>query len=249
MNSPCFLSTNDGRRIAYHLHEGNGPTVVFMGGFNSNMEGAKALALDAFCRERRQAFLRFDYTGHGQSSGDFVEGAIGCWKQDALDIVQHCAGERPLLVGSSMGAWIALLVVQALKGAASGLVGIASAPDFTENLIWKQLDDEQKLQLEEKGVFYAPSCYGEEPYPITRRLIEEGRNHLLLGKCIALDIPVRLLHGTHDQDVPWQTSIKLMEQLQSSDARLTLVKGGDHRLSNPEQLSLICHTADALLPR
>jgi pimeloyl-ACP methyl ester carboxylesterase len=247
MSDCSFLSRPDGRRIAHHLSEGALPGVVFMGGFKSDMTGAKALALEAYCRKRGQRFLRFDYTGHGQSSGKFIDGTIGSWKRDALDVLDRLVPGENILVGSSMGAWLALLAALEHKKMVVGLVGIASAPDFTEKLIWQQLKSQQQKQLLEEGIYHAPSCYGEDPYPITRALIEEGRNHLLLDGPIDLNIPVRLIHGTRDEDVPWQMATQLMERLASSDVALQLVKDGGHRLSEPQQLELICRTVDAIL--
>jgi pimeloyl-ACP methyl ester carboxylesterase len=245
--STQFL-TLSGKRLAYHLTGGESPTLVFMGGFKSDMTGSKAMALEAHCRARGRRFLRFDYTGHGQSSGTFVEGTIGSWKQDALDMLDRLAGEAYVIAGSSMGAWIALLCALERKGRVRSLLGIASAPDFTERLIWDKLPKDEQDKLMREGVFHAPSCDGEEPYPITRALIEEGRRHLLLDGPIALDLPVRLIHGAHDEDVPWLHAVTLMEKLASADVRLTLVKNGGHRLSEPEHLALICEAAESLLP-
>jgi len=244
---PAFIEFSDGRRLAYTLSEGKLPGVVFLGGFNSDMTGTKAMALEAFCRRQGQRFLRFDYTGHGQSSGDFVQGTIGDWKRDAIDMLEHIAPGQNILVGSSMGGWIMLLAALTLKEKVAGLVGIASAPDFTEMLLWVSASDEQKKQLEEEGVIMVPSCSGEDPYPITRTLIEEARNHLVLGAYIPLDIPVRLIHGMQDEDVSWKVSEKLVECLVSSDVTLTLIKNGGHRLSEPEQLEIIFREISALL--
>lgn len=239
------LILEDGRRIAYALTEGALPCVIFLGGFKSDMTGAKATALEAASQARGQRFVRFDYTGHGQSSGDFRDGTIGAWKGDALAVIDRLGGERVVLAGSSMGAWIALLCALE-RPQVMGLVGVASAPDFTEKLIWEKLDAVQQKQLLDEGVYYAPSCYGEDAYPITRGLIEEARGHVLLDRSIALSIPIRLIHGTQDEDVPWRMSVQLMERLASADVSLTLVKGGDHRMSGPEQLALLCETVKTL---
>jgi pimeloyl-ACP methyl ester carboxylesterase len=244
---PSFLTLPAGRRLAYHLTEGKKPTVLFMGGFKSDMTGSKATALEAFCKARGQCFIRFDYSGHGQSSGEFRAGTIGAWKEDALAIFDALAGDRVILAGSSMGAWIALLIARERQAHVAGLIGIASAPDFTERLIWQKLTLDQQKQLMEEGVFYAPSCYGEDPYPITRTLIDEARHHLLLDGAINLSIPVRLLHGTKDEDVPWQHAVTLMEKLSSGDVHLQLIKDGNHRLSEPAQLALLCRAVEELL--
>ena len=246
MSATSFLEIGN-KRIAYHLSEGALPCVIFMGGFNSNMNGLKATSLEDFCLKRGQRFVRFDYTGHGQSSGRFEEGTIGGWKQDALDTLDQLGSADNILVGSSMGAWLALLVALERKEKISALVGISSAPDFTERMIWDVIDADQRQQLQEKGVFYAPSCYGEDPYPITKKLIEEGRNHLLLDGKIPLDIPVRLLHGTHDEDVPWKFATSLKAALTGNDVTLQMIENGNHRLSDPPHLSLLCGTVEKLL--
>jgi pimeloyl-ACP methyl ester carboxylesterase len=242
-----------GRRLAYARHAPKVetlPSVLFFGGFKSDMTGSKAAALDAHCSANAQGFVRFDYTGHGASSGAFTDGTIGSWLADALTIIDEVANlpgmQRLLLVGSSMGAWIALRAAMLRPERVAGLVGIASAPDFTERLIWQRLDAEQKRQLQEQGVYHAPSCYGQDPYPITRALIEDGRQHLLLDAPVDVRVPVRLLHGTQDEDVPLDISVLLMQQLTSNDVQLTHVKGGNHRLSEPSQLELLCGTVAEL---
>jgi len=247
MNDTSFLSLPGDRHLAYHLTEGALPGVIFMGGFKSDMNGAKAMALEAFCKARGQRFLRFDYTGHGESSGDFTKGSIGAWRQDALDIFDHFAAEKNILVGSSMGAWLMLLVALERPEKIAGLVGIASAPDFTEKLVWEAFTPAQQKQLIEEGQVLIPDCCGSAPYPITRELIEDGRKHLLLDKDIPIAVPVRLIHGTKDADVPWQISVTLMERLASNDISLKLIKNGDHRLSQPEQLNGICEVVERLL--
>ncbi len=237
-----YLDTPHGTRLGYHKTEGTLPGVVFLGGFMSNMQGAKALALEQYCRKRGRAFLRFDYSGHGESSGRFEDGAIGDWKADALFALDTLTQGKQTLVGSSMGGWIALLLALARPEKVEALVGIASAPDFTETLIWQPATEAQKKDLLKNGVYYAPSCYGEPPYPITLRLIEEGRSHLLLTsaeKPIAVTCPVRLIHGMQDTDVPWQLSVQLAARLASAEVEVTLVKSGNHRMSEPENLTLI----------
>lgn len=218
-----------------------------MGGFKSDMQGAKALALEEYCKKRGQRFIRFDYTGHGESSGKFEEGTIGRWKQDALDVADRLGAENNILVGSSMGAWIALLVALERKEKVASMITIAAAPDFTERQLWQQLGTKERNQLAEQGVFYAPSCYGQEPYPITRALIEDGRRHMLLNSPIDIGIPVRLLHGMKDEDVPWHISIEILERLTGSDVALHLVKDAGHRMSEPAQLELMCKTLENLL--
>ncbi len=238
-NSPTFLQLEDGRRLAYHLTDGKLPCVIFMGGFKSDMAGSKALTLEALCQERGQRFIRFDYTGHGQSSGKFREGTIGSWQQDVLDIVDKLGSEKNILVGSSMGAWQMLLAARARPEKVVALVGIASAPDFTEKLIWQQFSDVQKQTMLEKGEVLLPSCYGEEPYPITKQLIVDGRKHLLLDAPIPIKVPVRLIHGLKDEDVPWEFSVRLAECLESNDVHVKYIKNGGHRLSEPEHLKVL----------
>lgn len=242
-----FLNLENNHKIAYHKSEGSEPCVIFMGGFKSDMTGSKATALEDFCKKRSQKFIRFDYTGHGKSNGEFKDGTISQWKRDALAVIDNLGSERNILVGSSMGAWIALLCALERKEKCLALVGVASAPDFTEKLIWEKLSPEQQAQMTRDKIYYAPSCYGEEPYPITINLLEDGRKNLLLGEEIALNIPVRLLHGTLDEDVPYQVSIELMDKLTSDNITLKLIKNGNHRLSTPEQLNMICEAVAEFL--
>ncbi len=241
-----FLESDNNNRIAYILNDGKAPFVIFFGGFKSDMTGTKAVALEKYCKEQGQGFIRFDYSGHGQSSGLFKEGTIGTWKNDALAIIDNLGADKNIFVGSSMGAWIAMLCALERPKKIHGLVGVASAPDFTEKLIWEKLNDAQKAELHKNGVYYAPSCYGEEPYPIMMTLIKSARNHLLLDKEIEIDVPVRLLHGTDDEDVPWQVSAQIMEKITSKNAMLTLIKGGNHRLSEPSQLNMLCEAVKTL---
>jgi pimeloyl-ACP methyl ester carboxylesterase len=241
--APRTLARPDGSVIAYHRlpagPEAEGrrwPGVVFLGGFASDMTGTKATALEHFCAGRGQAFVRFDYLGHGQSSGDFRDGTIGRWVQDAVAVLDGASEGPQILVGSSMGGWIALLAARARPQRVAGLVGIAAAPDFTEDLMWDAMEPEDRARLERDGVIDQTSRYGPTPYPITRLLIEDGRRHLLLRAPIALDRPVRLLHGMQDPDVPWQTALAIAERLSGGDVTVTLIKDGDHRLSREADL-------------
>lgn len=235
---PDFLNTAAGRRIAYHRSEGCGPCVVFLGGLKSDMEGTKALALEAWCKARGRAFLRFDYSGHGQSSGAFEDGAIGDWHQDTLAAVDHLTEGKLVVVGSSMGGWQALLLARARAERIAGLVTIAAAPDFTEDSYWAGFSDAQKAALEQEGRVELPSDY-MEPYVITRRMIEDGRNHLVLRTPLAMPFPVRFLQGTADTAVSVATAVRLLEHAEGPDMRLLLVKGADHRFSDEECLGLI----------
>jgi len=228
--------------IAYEKSPGKSPGVMFCGGFMSDMTGTKAMALEKFCREQGQAFIRFDYQGHGQSSGKFSDGTISQWFADALAVFDQLIEGPQILVGSSMGGWIALLIVLARPERVKAFVGIAAAPDFTEDLMWEKYSDAQQQQLIQEGMLYEPSEYGEQPYAITKQLIEDGRNNLLLRAPITLNVPVRLLQGMKDDDVPWQRSLMLAEKLQSNDVRTILVKDGDHRLSRDVDLKLLMET-------
>ena len=233
-----FLTTAQGRRIAYHRHPGQGPGVGFLGGFKSDMTGTKAQHLQDWAEAKGRAFLRFDYSGHGQSSGDFLEGCIGDWATDASEVIRALTEGPQILVGSSMGGWIALLVARAQPERVAGLVGIAAAPDFTEDLMWAQFSEAERAALA-TGRVEQPSDYSEEPYIITRKLIEDGRRHLVLRDPLPLPFPVRLLQGTADVDVPSEVALRLMAHAESPDLRLTLVKGADHRFSTPACLDLV----------
>jgi pimeloyl-ACP methyl ester carboxylesterase len=240
------LDRGDGVELAWMREEGQSPTVVFLPGFRSDMNGDKAAALATYCAGRGQAMLRFDYSGHGASGGAFEDGTIGRWADDALAVIDQLADGPLLLVGSSMGGWIALLAARERPERVVGLLGIAAAPDFTEVLMWQAMSFEQRAELMSTGVLVVPSQYSD-PYPITRTLIEDGRNHLLLQKPIALDCPVRLLHGQCDPDVPWEFALRIADQLSSRDVQVILVKDGDHRLSRPQDLALLRQTVGALL--
>ena len=246
-SEPASLARPDGAAIAYHRIDGAAPGIVFLGGFRSDMTGTKALFLEDYCRRQRRAYVRFDYFGHGMSSGEFAAGTIGRWREDAVAVIDSLTEGPQILVGSSMGGWIMLLAALARPERVAGLVGIAAAPDFTEKLLPKRLTPEQRRELEEKGAVTLPSDYDPAGYLYTRALIEDGRKYLLLGAPIAHDMPVRLLHGLADASVPWQLSLRLAERLQSRDVAVTLVKDGDHRLSSESDLARLAHTLDGLL--
>jgi pimeloyl-ACP methyl ester carboxylesterase len=249
VEKPSMLAAPDGATIAYRPTPGKGPGVMFLTGFRSDMQGAKALAVEAFCRAQNRSFVRFDYTGHGESSGAFADGTIGRWTEDAALVLDRATSGPQVLVGSSMGGWIALLLARARPARIAGLVGIAAAPDFTEDLVHDVLDAEARERLARDGRIVMPSAYDPEPCVITRRLIDEGRNHLLLRGPIPVAQPVRLIHGMEDHDVPWRTSIRIAERLASADVEITLVKGGRHRLSEPADLARLRAIVDALLQR
>lgn len=236
-----ILTLPDGTAIAYRRIPGRTPGVIFLGGFMSDMTGTKAVSLDAWCRARGQAFIRFDYSGHGASSGRFRDGTIGRWTEEVIAVLDQLSKGPQLLVGSSMGAWIMLLVALARPERIAGLLGVACAADFPEHMIWQKLDETARAQLLREGVLYLPSDYADEaPYAITLNFIEEARRHGLLDQpSLPITCPVRLLHGMRDASVPWQTSVQVAERLASADVRVLLVKDGEHRMSRESDLGLL----------
>jgi len=240
-----FLSVGTGiaaRGIAVRAREGSPPGLFWLGGFKSDMKGTKAQALDQWARDHGRAMTRFDYSGHGESGGNFADGTIGRWLEESLAVFDACCRGPQVVIGSSMGGWLALLLarelarrVQTDSGLAS-LVLIAPAVDFTEELMWKRFPPEIKREVEQTGAWARPSQYSDQPYLITRSLIEEGRSHLLLDNMIETGCPVRILQGVQDPDVPWQHAVELSSRLARDDVVLTLVKDGDHRLSRPEDI-------------
>ncbi len=248
MDAPGTLSrASDGATIAYRRTEGRGaaasPAVVFLPGFRSDMEGGKALALEAWCRAEGRGFLRFDYTGHGLSSGSFEEGTIGQWADDAVFAIEALTSGPLVLVGSSMGGWIMMLTARALPHRVAGLVGIAPAPDFTEDLTMANPSAAMRAALLRDGVWYEPSEYSDEPTPITRRLIEDGRERLVLRAPFPFAGPVRIIQGMADPDVPWRHALRIAEAITGADIEIALVKSGDHRLSEPHDLERLVRTA------
>lgn len=239
-----FLSVGAGagaRNIAVRTREGATPGVVWLGGFKSDMKGTKAAALDDWAADRGRGFVRFDYSGHGESGGTFADGTIGKWLDESCSVFEQFCEGPTIAIGSSMGGWISLLLAQRLRtkklrGELAGLVLIAPAVDFTEVLMWQRFTPDIKKQLEETGKWERPSEYSDEPYLITRQLIEDGRNHLLLGGLIETGCPVRILQGVKDEDVPWEHAVSLVSRIARDDVVLTLVKDGDHRLSRPEDI-------------
>jgi pimeloyl-ACP methyl ester carboxylesterase len=240
---PAFIEVGkDARRIAVRARAGGSPGLFWLGGFNSDMQGTKALALDQWAAGHHRACVRFDYSGHGESGGAFVDGTIGRWLEESAAVFeQFCRGPQ-VVIGSSMGGWLALLLARELasrkrsRASLAGLVLIAPAPDFTEALMWNGFSPEVRAEIMTKGVWLRPSQYGE-PYPITRALIEEGRNHLLLGSAIDVGCPVRILQGAQDPDVPWQHAFALAHRLPADDVVLTVIRDGDHRLSRPQDIA------------
>lgn len=242
---PAFIEVgkdNEARGIAVRARAGGSPGLFWLGGFHSDMQGTKAVALDAWAAEQNRACVRFDYSGHGKSGGAFTDGTIGRWLEDGVAVFERfCAGPQ-VVIGSSMGGWIALLLARELakrtgnRASLAGLVLIAPAPDFTEELMWKGFSPQARQEIETKGEWLRPSEYGD-PYPITRKLIEEGRNHLLLGSAIDVGCPVRILQGAQDPDVPWRHAFALAHRLPADDVVLTVIQDGDHRLSRPQDIA------------
>jgi pimeloyl-ACP methyl ester carboxylesterase len=237
------------REIAYNLTQGAGPGVVFLGGFRSDKEGTKALYLEDWDQRRGRAFLRFDYSGHGQSSGNFLDGSIGDWLEDSVAIMAALTAGPQVLVGSSMGGWIALLLARMMPEKVAGLVTVAAAPDFTEDSMWADFTADQRSELLEKGLIELPSDYSDEPYVITRKLIEDGRRQLVLRDPLNLPFPTRFLQGTEDNDVDVSVALRLLQHSEGGDIRLTLVKGADHRFSDPDCLALTAQAIDDVLSR
>ena len=246
MADPSFLQTKTGRKIAYHRTEGRGPCIVFLGGLKSDMMGTKAVYLEEWAQAQGRAFLRFDYSGHGESSGAFTDGCIGDWAEDTAEAVATLTEGQVVPVGSSMGGWQALLLCRAAPDRIAGLVTIAAAPDFTEDGYWANFTDAQKARLESDGSVELPSDY-MEPYIITKRMIEDGRQQLVLRSALSLPFPVRFLQGTADTAVSVETATRLLAHAEGPDMRLTLVKDADHRFSDGPCLGLITEAIEDVL--
>ena len=245
--APSLLTLAGGGHVAYRFLPGRAPTVVFLCGYASEMSGAKARFLHLLCARSGHAYLRFDYRGRGASSGRFEDGTIGSWTDDACAVIEAATRGPLVLVGSSMGGWIMLLVARRLAGRVRALVGVAPAPDFTEDGIWPEMSADERRTLATMGVVHVPSRYSDGPYPVTLRLIEDGRERLQLRDRIPLDCPVRLIHGWRDEDVPWRTSLRLAARLRSGDVRVEIVGDGDHRLSRDADLSRLARTLHGVL--
>jgi pimeloyl-ACP methyl ester carboxylesterase len=257
LEAPVFTevgSAQDVRRIAVRARSGTSPGLFWLGGFASDMKGTKAQALDEWAARKGRACVRFDYSGHGESGGAFVDGTIGRWCEDSLAVFDRFCEGPQIVVGSSMGGWMALLLARELakrskastpRASLAGMILIAPAPDFTEDLMWKAFSPAIKAEIETNGVWYRPSEYGD-PQPITRALIEDGRKHLVLGSTIDTGCPVRILQGAKDPDVPWQHAFELTHRLPSEDVVLTMIQDGDHRLSRPQDISRLLATVTEL---
>lgn len=241
--NPVMLEREGKPNLAYIYTPGHGdgvklPLVMFCGGYRSDMSGTKADYLEAQCATRGQAYVRFDYSGHGHSEGEFDDGTIGSWAGDAIDILDHVAQGPVIVVGSSMGGWIALLLAKERGGKVQGVIGIAAAPDFSED-IFERLSEEQQKTLLEEGFVEVPNDYSDTPYHYTKAFYEEAKAHLLLDKTQTIDFPIRLIQGMQDQDVPWETAVKIQKNYSGAEVDVLFVDDGDHRLSRPEDLELI----------
>jgi len=245
MADPLTFLRDDGETIAYNRLAGQAPGILWLGGFHSDMTGTKAQALSAWAERQNRAFVRFDYLGHGQSSGDFARGTISRWRDDALAVLDNLTEGPQILVGSSMGGWIATLLARLRPQRVAGLLLIAPAPDFTEDLVWAMMPLEVRAAVMETGQ-WLHQCPPDEAVPITKVLIEDGRNNLVLHSKIAVNGPVRILHGSADVDVPWRQGVRLVESLEG-DIQFTLVKGSDHRMSSPADLERIETTLEMML--
>ena len=245
--SLAYLASTGDVRIAYVRTAGSGPGVVFLGGFMSDMTGTKATALEAWARDGNRAFVRFDYRGHGASEGVFEDGTIGTWLADALAVLDGATEGPQILVGSSMGGWIALLAARARPTRIAGLLGIAAAPDFTRRMWQDDFGESEREAIRRAGRVTVPSEYSEEGYVITRELLEEAEQHMLLDAPIPIRCPVRLLHGMRDEAVPWETSLRIAEQVETDDVEAILVGSGDHRLSEPADIERMLRTLKDLV--
>ncbi len=247
-SAPEFLSAADGARIAYNWVSGTKPStkpgVVFLHGLMSDRGGTKALALEAHCIARGYSYVRFDMYGHGESTGRFEDGSVSRWVQDAVTVLDQATEGPQVLVGSSMGGWVMLKTALARPARVAALAGIAVAPDFTEDLMWPKMTDAQRTEIMDRGVIDVPSDYTDGPYRIGKLLIEDGRKNLLLRDTIALTCPARFIHGQRDESVPWETSLRVAEKLAGDDVQVRFVKDGDHRLSRPQDLAMICALVD-----
>lgn len=246
-DSARILSRPDGSSIAYHRSDGTGTGVVFIHGLMSDMDGGKALHVEAQCRAQGRPFVRFDQFGHGLSSGAFPDGSVGRWAEDTVAVLDHLTDGPQVLVGSSCGGWLMLLAALARPERVAGLVGIAPAPDFTEDLSWPSLTPEQQEMVTREGRVEMPNPYSEDPYVYSKRLFDDGRRNLLLRDTIPIHCPVRILHGQQDEAVPWERSLILMDRLAGTDVECTFIKAGDHRLSEPADLDRLSRALDEIL--
>jgi pimeloyl-ACP methyl ester carboxylesterase len=240
-----FLERPDGERLAWRRVAGEGPCVVWLGGFRSDMAGTKAQALADWAQARGRAYLRFDYFAHGESSGDFARGTITRWREDSLAVLEALVEGPAVLVGSSMGGWIACLAAMARPKLVKAMALVAPAPDFTAKLMSPGIPPEGRAELAANGVWYRPSLYGD-PYPITKGLLEDGARWSILDAEIPIEVPVRILQGGEDPDVPWRHALELAQAIKSDDLVFSLIKDGDHRLSRPQDIARLIAAVEEL---
>ena len=249
-----YLEREGKTKLAYHYTPptekgAHLPTLFFLGGFKSDMTGTKATYLEAKCQERGQGYIRFDYSGHGSSEGKFADGTIGQWADDALDMFDHISPKSCLLIGSSMGGWVSLLLAGKRASNIHALIGIAAAPDFTKDLWFNRLNEEQRAILEEQGYVETPNDYSDEPYIFTKALFDDGERHVLLDKQQDLDIPITLIQGMQDPDVPWETAVRIQNSYLKADVDIIFIDDGDHSLSRPQDLDVLNREILALCQR
>ena len=242
-----ILTITETDHIAYHRFLGNTPGIIFLAGHGSDMEGSKALHLEKWARTNGQAFLRFDYRGHGKSSGSIDSTNISDWTEDVITAIDELSEGPQILVGSSLGGWLMLNAALARPKRVVSLVGVAAAPDFTEDLIWAELNASQRSYMQSEGRIVLPNPYADEPVVYPYHLVEDGRNHLRLRSNLNINLPIRLLHGMQDAEVPWQTAVRIAECTVGNDVRLHLVKDAGHRFSEPKQLALIEQVTSGLI--
>lgn len=244
---PDFATQSDGTRIAYRRRDGSAPGIVFLGGYRSNMGGDKARHLDGYAAASGRGYLRFDYSGHGQSDGEFEQGTIGRWTQDVLFALDALTDGPQVLVGSSLGGWLALLVAMARPERVAAILTVSLAADFTAHVRDVLFSDAHRAELEKQGRVLVPDCHGGEPFAITRRLIDEAEAHLLLTReALPITVPMRLIHARNDQDVPWSIGNEIADRVEGNDVRVTVVKDGDHQLSRDQDLALMSRELDDL---
>ena len=244
-----YLTIADGGRLAYQKLEGKGPVIVFFSGHGSDMFGSKAEALADYCHAQGQSFLRFDYTGHGLSSGAFLDGTISSWTSDALAVIDELTSGSVIIVGSSLGGWIMLNVAKQRQARIAGLIGIAAAPDFTETLIWNQLTTEQQTRMAQEGQIALPNPYADDDVIYPYALITDGRENMLLDKELAITCPIILHQGMADHEVPWQTACDIAGAVTSDDVTLNLVKASGHRFSSEPEIAMILHSVEEMLKK
>ncbi len=245
-----FYKPDQHRKIAYNKFEcnlENKPGIIFLGGLASDMEGTKATYLENWCQNNKVSFLRFDYSGHGSSGGNFIDGSVLSWSADALSVLDNLTNGKQILVGSSMGGWIALLLAKKRPKKIHSILGIAAAPDFTEDLMWKNFNNDEKKKITNDGILMQDSQYSDEPYKISKNLIFQSRSCLILSDKLRFNFPVRLLQGTSDEDVPIDLALKLINHIDCNDAKLEIVKNADHSFSSEKCLSIIINNLKELL--